>query len=47
VLTFIAFIVLVALAFDFLTGFHDAADCIATAVSTTRRDTELVPSVSY
>ncbi len=33
-LTLVAFIVLVALAFDFLNGFHDAANSIATVVST-------------
>jgi len=31
---FLAFIILVALAFDFLNGFHDAANSIATVVST-------------
>ena len=33
-LTLIAFIVLVALIFDFINGFHDAANSIATVVST-------------
>lgn len=33
-LTFVLFIVLVALVFDFLNGFHDAANSIATVVST-------------
>jgi PiT family inorganic phosphate transporter len=33
-LAFLVFIVLVALAFDFLNGFHDAANSIATVVST-------------
>jgi PiT family inorganic phosphate transporter len=32
--TFLVFIILVALAFDFLNGFHDAANSIATVVST-------------
>src|SRR3982750_5001845 len=32
--TFIIFIVFVALVFDFLNGFHDAANSIATVVST-------------
>jgi inorganic phosphate transporter, PiT family len=32
--TFLIFIILVALAFDFLNGFHDAANSIATVVST-------------
>jgi PiT family inorganic phosphate transporter len=32
--TFLAFIILVALVFDFLNGFHDAANSIATVVST-------------
>src|SRR5436305_3909195 len=31
---FLVFIILVALAFDFLNGFHDAANSIATVVST-------------
>ena len=30
----IVFLVLVALAFDFMNGFHDAANSIATVVST-------------
>src|SRR5258706_11303516 len=30
----VAFIILVALAFDFINGFHDAANSIATVVST-------------
>jgi len=34
VLTLIAFIVLIALIFDFINGFHDAANSIATVVST-------------
>jgi PiT family inorganic phosphate transporter len=34
VLTLVAFIVLVALVFDFINGFHDAANSIATVVST-------------
>ena len=34
VLTVVAFIVLVALVFDFINGFHDAANSIATVVST-------------
>jgi inorganic phosphate transporter, PiT family len=34
VLTLVAFIVLVALIFDFINGFHDAANSIATVVST-------------
>jgi PiT family inorganic phosphate transporter len=34
VLTIVAFIVLVALVFDFINGFHDAANSIATVVST-------------
>jgi len=34
VLTLVAFIVLVALVFDFVNGFHDAANSIATVVST-------------
>jgi PiT family inorganic phosphate transporter len=34
VLTLIAFVVLVALIFDFINGFHDAANSIATVVST-------------
>src|SRR3989449_2491695 len=34
VLTVVVFIVLVALAFDFINGFHDAANSIATVVST-------------
>ena len=33
-LTLIAFVILVALVFDFLNGFHDAANSIATVVST-------------
>ena len=33
-LLLVAFIILVALAFDFLNGFHDAANSIATVVST-------------
>src|SRR6266700_1291817 len=33
-LPLILFIILVALAFDFLNGFHDAANSIATVVST-------------
>jgi PiT family inorganic phosphate transporter len=33
-LTFLVFIILVALVFDFLNGFHDAANSIATVVST-------------
>jgi len=33
-MTFILFIILVALVFDFLNGFHDAANSIATVVST-------------
>jgi PiT family inorganic phosphate transporter len=33
-LAFLAFIILVALVFDFLNGFHDAANSIATVVST-------------
>ena len=33
-LVFVIFIVIVALAFDFLNGFHDAANSIATVVST-------------
>jgi PiT family inorganic phosphate transporter len=33
-LTFVIFVVLVALAFDFINGFHDAANSIATVVST-------------
>ena len=33
-LTFVIVIVLVALLFDFLNGFHDAANSIATVVST-------------
>src|ERR1700745_3911598 len=33
-LAFIIFIVFVALSFDFLNGFHDAANSIATVVST-------------
>ena len=32
--TFVAFIIFVALAFDFINGFHDAANSIATVVST-------------
>jgi PiT family inorganic phosphate transporter len=34
VLTAVVFIVLVALVFDFINGFHDAANSIATVVST-------------
>src|SRR5205807_7792597 len=34
VLTLVVFIVLVALVFDFINGFHDAANSIATVVST-------------
>src|ERR1700722_12349155 len=33
-LTFICFIIFIALIFDFLNGFHDAANSIATVVST-------------
>src|SRR5256712_10630011 len=33
-LPLVAFIILVALAFDFINGFHDAANSIATVVST-------------
>src|SRR5688500_10798530 len=33
-LAFIAFIIVVALVFDFINGFHDAANSIATIVST-------------
>jgi PiT family inorganic phosphate transporter len=33
-LSFVGFIILVALVFDFLNGFHDAANSIATVVST-------------
>ena len=33
-LVFIIFIVVVALGFDFVNGFHDAANSIATVVST-------------
>ena len=33
-LTIVVFIVLVALIFDFINGFHDAANSIATVVST-------------
>lgn len=33
-LTFVVFLVLVALVFDFLNGFHDAANSISTIVST-------------
>src|SRR5262245_44244985 len=33
-LGFIAFIIVIALIFDFLNGFHDAANSIATVVST-------------
>ena len=33
-LAFVVFIVLIALAFDFINGFHDAANSIATVVST-------------
>ncbi len=32
--SFVGFIILVALVFDFLNGFHDAANSIATVVST-------------
>ncbi|NTU60430.1 MAG: inorganic phosphate transporter, partial [Deltaproteobacteria bacterium] len=33
-MTYIVLIILVALAFDFINGFHDAANSIATVVST-------------
>ena len=33
-LTVLAFLVLLALVFDFMNGFHDAANAIATVVST-------------
>ena len=33
-LTLVLFIVLIALVFDFINGFHDAANSIATVVST-------------
>ena len=33
-LTFVLFVVFVALAFDFINGFHDAANSIATIVGT-------------
>src|SRR5512140_2592189 len=33
-MTFVFFVVLVALAFDFINGFHDAANSIATVVGT-------------
>lgn len=33
-LGFAIFLIIVALAFDFLNGFHDAADAISTIVST-------------
>ena len=33
-LTFVIFLILVALVFDFLNGFHDAANSISTIVST-------------
>jgi len=33
-LTLLAFLVLLALVFDFMNGFHDAANAIATVVST-------------
>ena len=32
--SFVGFIILIALVFDFLNGFHDAANSIATVVST-------------
>ncbi len=33
-LLFVAFIIIVALVFDFFNGFHDAANSVATVVST-------------